>query len=82
MIKKYVDVEVRWKKDGAIVPITVLWDSGDGMERYEIEKILSGPRSMASAAGGVGRRYEVQIQHQRRYLFLEKDKWYVIPVTR
>ena len=77
MYKKYLDVEVRWTKEGNIIPTAIIWETADGMERFEITKILSGPRSMASKAGGVGKRYEVQIGRSKRNLFLEKDKWFV-----
>ncbi|MBQ9328575.1 MAG: hypothetical protein IJ225_08600 [Solobacterium sp.] len=75
--KKYVDVDVEWKKDGTIVPTAIIWGTDQGIERYEIDRILSGPSSRASAAGGVGKRYEVLIQKHKRNLFLEKDKWFV-----
>lgn len=77
MYKRYLDVEVRWTKEGNIIPTAIIWETADGTERFEIAKILSGPRSMASKAGGVGKRYEVQIGRSKRNLFLEKDKWFV-----
>ncbi len=77
MYKRYLDVEVRWTKEGNIIPTAIIWETADGTERFEITKILSGPRSMASKAGGVGKRYEVQIGRSKRNLFLEKDKWFV-----
>lgn len=77
MYKKYVDVDVRWMKDGRILPAAILWESGGETERYEITKILSGPFARASSAGGTGKRYEIQIGNSRRYLFLEKDKWFI-----
>ena len=43
----------------------------------EITKIISGPMSMKSLAGGVGRRYEILIGNNKRYLFREKDKWFI-----
>ncbi len=76
--KKYTDMDVRWTREGEILPTAVLWETEDGRERYEIEKILSGPRSMASEAGGVGKRYEVRIHRSVRVLYLEKDRWYIL----
>ncbi|MBR2676927.1 MAG: hypothetical protein IKE28_08450 [Solobacterium sp.] len=75
--KRYVDVDVRWKKDGAIVPNALYWETENGIEKYEIDQVLSGPRSMASSAGGVGKRYQVLIGKSRRNLFLEKDRWFI-----
>ncbi len=75
--KRYVDVEVYWEKEGKIIPKAIIWETADGAERFEITKVLSGPRSMASKAGGIGKRYEIQIGRSKRNLFLEKDKWFI-----
>ena len=75
--KKYVDVDVRWTKSGEMIPSAIFWETEQGIERFEIARILSGPRTMASSAGGVGKRYEVVIRRSRRYLFLEKDRWFI-----
>ena len=77
MIKRYVDVEVLWTKDGSIIPTAIIWNSAEGTERFEVTKVLSGPRSMASKAGGVGKRYEIQIGRSKRNLFREKDRWFI-----
>ena len=77
MRKKYVTVEVLWDKDGGIRPEAILWENNGVMETYAIDQILSAPRAMPSAAGGVGKRYEVVIRKQHRNLFLEKDKWFI-----
>ena len=77
MIKRYVDVEVLWTKDGNIIPTAIIWSSAEDTERFEVTKVLSGPRSMASKAGGVGKRYEIQIGRSKRNLFREKDRWFI-----
>ena len=77
MMKKYVDVDVRWKKDGTIIPTAIIWETDGGEERYEITRIIAGPLSRASAAGGVGKRYEIMIGRSRRFLFREKDRWFL-----
>lgn len=77
MKKKYVDVEVLWTKEGSIIPVAIIWESAQGKERYEITKIISGPITMKSLAGGVGKRYEILIGKSKRYLFREKDKWFI-----
>ena len=33
--KRYVDVDVRWKKDGTIVPNMLYWETENGTEKYE-----------------------------------------------
>ena len=78
MRKVYVDVEVRWKRDGIYVPIALWWEKGqDEWERYEIDEVISGPLSRLTKTGGVARRYEIRIGHSRRCLYLEKDKWFL-----
>ena len=77
MKKKYVGVEVTWTKEGAIIPTAIIWDTGNGTERYEITKVISGPISMKSLVGGIGKRYEILIGNSKRYLFREKDKWFI-----
>ena len=77
MKKKYVDVEVLWTKEGAITPTAIIWESAKGNERFEITKVISGPIPMKSIVGGVGKRYEILIGNSTRYLFREKDKWFI-----
>lgn len=72
MKKKYVDVEVLWTKEGAITPTAIIWESAKGNER-----LISGPIPMKSIVGGVGKRYEILIGNSTRYLFREKDKWFI-----
>ena len=75
--KRYVDVDICWHKDGTLLPKAMYWETESETQKFEIEKVLSGPRSMASQAGGVGKRYEVQIHSRKRCLFLEKDRWFI-----
>lgn len=77
MKKKYVDVEVLWTKEGSIIPVAIIWETAKGKERYEITKVISGPVSMNSLAGGVGKRYVILIGNSTRHLFREKDKWFI-----
>ena len=77
MKKKYVDVEVMWTKEGSIIPTAIIWESAKGNERFEITKVISGSIPMKSIVGGVGKRYEILIGNSTRYLFREKDKWFI-----
>ena len=78
MRKVYVDVDVRWKKDGTLVPTALWWEQGrDEWERYAIDEVLSGPVSRLTQGGGVAKRYEIRIGRSKRYLYLEKDKWFL-----
>lgn len=73
LYKRYVDVIVRMKKDRQMIPLRLVWDNG---REYEIDRICS-VEKRASEVGGVGIRYEVRICGQMRYLFYEKDRWFI-----
>lgn len=78
MRKIYVDVEVRWNKDGSLIPLAVWWLQGiDEWERYEIDQVLSGPILCAALTGGTARRYEVKIGRGRRFLYLDDNRWFL-----
>ena len=80
MRKVYVDVEVKWLKEGLIVPVALYWRMGQDeseTERYVIDRIVSGPEHRTSQVGGGGKRYVIEISGQRRNLFLEKDRWFL-----
>jgi len=76
----YVEILVRYKKDGTMVPAFLLWEDG---ETYEIDRVLD-VRRAASEAGSMGVRYTVRIMGQKRRLFFEdiytdtgKPRWFV-----
>jgi len=76
----YVEILVRYKKDGTMMPAVLLWEDG---EMYEIDRIID-VRRAASEAGSMGVRYTVRIMGQNRHLFFEdiytdtgKPRWFV-----
>lgn len=73
LYKRYVDVLVLMKKDHQMIPCRLIWENG---QQYEIDKILRIEKK-ASQVGGGGIRYEVRICGQQRYLFFEKDRWFI-----
>lgn len=73
LYKRYVDVVLYQKRTGEISPLYVCWEDG---RRYRVDKIYSVERR-ASQVGGCGIRYDCLIQGGRRYLFHEKDKWFI-----
>lgn len=81
MRKVYVDVDVKWLKEGVLIPTALYWQTGRDeeaeVEKFEIDRIISGPEHRTSLAGGVGKRYEIEISGHRRYIYLEKDKWFL-----
>lgn len=73
LYKRYVDVSVIMRKDRKLIPVYLIWDNG---RKYEIDKILQ-VENRASQVGGSGVRYTVKIRGQLRYLFFEKDRWFI-----
>lgn len=73
LYKRYIEVILKQKKDGEIVPLYVVWDDG---KKYKIEKIFNKQRR-ASTVGGCGLRYSCMIEGKQRNIFYEKDKWFI-----
>ena len=75
MIRKvYVEVTVKFDKEGNITPLSVTWK--DGMI-YEIDKVVDKRRAASLKAGGIGMRYTCRILNQDSYLFYEEPRWFV-----
>ncbi len=82
--KRYVEVIARWREDGCIQPLTIIW--GDG-RRFNVDHQFGNPQRAASRkVGGCGLRYDVQVEGKRTFLFLEdvgtrlsptRSKWFV-----
>ena len=82
--KRYVEVLVRWREDGRIEPLAVVW--GDG-RRFDVERRFGDPhRTVSRKVNGRGLRYDVQIGGKRTFLWLEdagsrvsptRMKWFV-----
>lgn len=66
--RKYVDVIVKFTKEGQIRPLKVLWDDGS---EFEIEKLQKIDR-IASTTGGGNLRYKCIIEGRERYLWFEE----------
>lgn len=70
-VKCYVDVLVRWRDDGRIDPLAVIWPDG---RRYDVDEVIGKPiRRASTQTGGNGLRYDVRIGSTRTYLFLEDE---------
>ena len=72
--KKYVSVNARFLEDGSIIPLSILWDEET---TFPIDKITIICCAASMKAGGAGIRYTCMINGTQKYLFLEKDKWFV-----
>ena len=68
--KRYVPVVVRFDTEGQTIEF-------DAEHKYPVDQVLDVCRAACQTVGGVGVRYTVRVQGQERYLWLEKDRWFV-----
>lgn len=73
-MKQYVSVTARFDSDGNLVPVSIHWKDG---RSFEIDKILDIRYAASKKEDGIGIRYSCRIAGQRRYLFLEDNRWFV-----
>ena len=72
--KRYVPVIVRFDADGQLRPQIIEFDEE---HKYVIDKVLDVRRAACQTVGGVGDRYTVRVQGKERYLWFERDKWFI-----
>lgn len=78
-VKHYVDVIMRLRDDGRIVPLSVCWDDG---RTFHIDRVVDGPISNAPRdAGRRVLRYTVQIGRRCTNLFLECEAGEGAPIA-
>ena len=69
--KRYVDVIMRVRDDGRVIPLSVCWDDG---RTFRIDEVLGDPASNAApSAAACTLRYTVRIGAHTTHLFLERD---------
>lgn len=73
-MKRFVDMIVRFKEDGQIIPLQINWGPD---QVYEIDSIIDIQRVASLKAGGIGLRYLCRIKGQERYIWHEGDRWFV-----
>ncbi len=73
-IKEYVNVTVKFKKDGSMIPVNIEWENG---KIYTVDRILDIRNAASLKAGGCGVRYLCKIMGMQTYIFFEEDKWFV-----
>jgi hypothetical protein len=69
-----VTVLAEFDTDGALKPISFVWEDGT---RYTIDKILDARRAASLKAGGAGLRYTCVVRGRQTYLFREEDRWFM-----
>lgn len=72
--KRYVPVVVRFDAEGQFRPLEIEFDEA---HKYAVDWVLDVCRAACQTVGGVGVRYTVRVQGKNRYLWLEKDRWFV-----
>ena len=74
MKRKYVSVVTLYDLSGDIHPLFVVWDNA---VKYKVDKVLQKCPAASLKAGGAGMRYTCLFNGQRRYLFLDQNKWFI-----
>ena len=74
MEKVYVDVIVKYTKEGEKQPLTVIWKDG---ARYDVDRVIDVRRAASLKAGGQGFRYTCRINGKQTYIWLEDGRWFV-----
>lgn len=74
MRKVFVDVIVKYNKDGGQAPLAVIWEDG---RKYEVERVTDVRRAASLKAGGCGMRYRCRIKGKETFLWLEDDRWFI-----
>ncbi len=71
---EYVDVICLFNVHGDISPMFVVWKN---KVKYPIERIIQKCPASSMYGGGTGMRYTCLINNQRRYLFLNNNRWFI-----
>ncbi len=72
--KMIVEVEGKFTKEGEFYPSSLILEDGS---KFCVDRVKNIARRAAMKVGGTGIRYTVMILGQEKYLFREKDIWFV-----
>ena len=72
--KVFVEVIVKFDKEGKMTPLSILWEDGP---QYEIDRVLDVRRAASLKAGGQGMRYTIRVNGRQTYLYYENPNWFV-----
>lgn len=76
--KKYVTVILRQDTDGNKRPLIIMWEDEEGLQKFEIDRLLHVTPCASLKVGGQGLRYTVEINGKQTYLWEEDDgRWFV-----
>lgn len=74
MHKEFVEVIVKYTRQGRQMPLSILWNDG---RTFNIDRVLDVRAAPSLKAGGQGMRYTCRINGKQTFLWLEEDKWFV-----
>lgn len=74
MRKVFVDVVVKYTRDGKKIPLSVIWADG---RKFEVDRVLNMKRAASLKVGGQGIRYSCRISGRETFLWLEDGRWFV-----
>lgn len=66
--KAYIEVSVKFKPDGTMIPTAIVWEDGIS---YEVDRVISVRPGYAAKAGGQGDRYVIQVNGQQTCIYFE-----------
>lgn len=73
-MKKYISVTAKFDKDGNIMPLCVNWDDG---RSFPIDRVTDLRYAASIRADSAGLRYKCRIKRKDKFIFLEKNRWFI-----
>lgn len=70
----YLTVIAKLHSFGKVEPLSVVWEDG---RLFPIDKILDVRPCASLKGGGAGVRYTVVMQGKEKYLFFDKDRFWI-----
>lgn len=59
-------------------PLSIMWEDEEGLQKFEIDRLIQVCERASLKVGGQGLRYTVQINGRQTYLWEEDDgRWFV-----
>ncbi len=74
MGKTYIDMDVRYTKEGSLIPKELIWQDD---RSFTIAKILDVRQAASLKAGGEGIRYTCIVAGKKVQLFFENTRWFI-----
>lgn len=72
--KVYVEVAVRFLKEGGMRPLWLIWEDG---RRFEVEKVCFVERKPSHVGSLLPMRYTCIVRGKEKYLYFEGSRWFL-----